>query len=354
MKRYRGLYPRVYEFDALYWAYREARKGKQHRREVIEFTNGLEEHLITLQNELIWKTYRQSPYRQFYVTEPKRRLIMALPFRDRVVQWSIYQTLNPLLDRRFIYDSYACRFGKGTHAALNRLVYWLRGHKHPERLYCLKLDVHKYFYRVNHDILMSLFRRHIADEDLLWLIESIIRAGDGTLGVVDGSEDYSNTEPGVGMAVGNLVSQMSANVYLNELDQFAKHELRLRYYARYMDDVMVLHEDKAVLHRAREAMSDFLVTRLALRTNNKTQIRPISQGVEWVGFRVWPTHVKLRKSTAKRMKRRLRSLQSKYARGEVGVDEIHAVVQSYMGMLKHCNSHRLREKLFGELEFRRE
>lgn len=353
LKRYGHLYEQVYDFDSLYEAYRKARRGKRYRQEVLEFTNRLEENLTILQNELIWHTYRQSPYREFYVREPKRRLIMALPFRDRVVQWSIYQALSPILERRYIRDSYACRPGKGTHAALGRLVYWLRGIPGARSWYCLKLDVHKYFYRVNHDILMGLYQRLLDDPELIALLDHIIRSHDGGLGVVDGCQDYSLRTSGVGMAVGNLVSQMSANVYLNELDQYAKHGLRLRYYARYMDDVLVLHPSKAVLHRARRCMEDFLVSRLALRTNEKTQIRPVSQGIEWVGFRVWPDLVLLRKSGAKRMKRRLKALQRHYAEGRIGFQEVNQSVQSYRGILMHCDSGPLREKVFGELMFER-
>lgn len=352
MKQYTNLYPKIYDFESLYLAYREARKGKRYRPEVVSFTDRLEEHLIGLQNELIWKTYRQSPYREFYVNEPKRRLIMALPFRDRVVQWSIYRTLAPILERKYIYDSYACRPGKGTHAALKRLSYWLKVNKN-EKLYVLKLDMHKYFYRVNHDILLSLYRKFIADEDLMWLLEEIIRSNDGRLGIVENSLDYSERTYGVGMAVGNLVSQMSANVYLNELDQFAKHDLRLRYYIRYMDDICILHKDKKVLHKTRCVLEDFLTSKLALKLNpHKTQIRPAYQGIEWVGYRVWPTHIKLRKSTAKRMKRRLKSLAKKYERGEIGLNTVNQSVQSYIGILNHCNSYFLREKVFNELVFK--
>jgi RNA-directed DNA polymerase len=354
LKRYGNLYEQIYDFDALYQAYKQARRGKRYRREVLAFTDRLEENLITLQNELIWHTYRQSPYREFYVREPKQRLIMALPFRDRVVQWSIYQTLNPILDRQYIHDSYACRPGKGTHAALGRLVYWLRGIPRANDWYCLKLDVHKYFYRVNHDILVDLYQRIFDDQELIWLLDHIIRSHNGSLGVVDGCQDYSLRTSGVGMAVGNLVSQMSANVYLNELDQFAKHQLRLRHYARYMDDVLVLHPDKAVLHQVRAAMEKFLSSRLALRTNAKTQIRPVSQGLEWVGFRVWPSHTLLRKSSAKRMKRRLKALQRHYAEGRIDVPTVNQSIQSYRGILMHCDSGPLRKSVFENLVFRRD
>jgi RNA-directed DNA polymerase len=343
----------IYDFDALYQAYRHARNGKRYRAEVLEFTNRLEENLIMLQNELIWHTYRQAPYREFYVHEPKRRLIMALPFRDRVVQWSIYQALNSILERRYIKDSYACRLGKGTHAALGRLVYWLQGIHRANDWYCLKLDVHKYFYRVNHDILIGLYQRLFDDPELIDLLEHIVRSNNGCLGVVDGCQDYSRRTGGVGMAVGNLVSQMSANVYLNELDQFSKHKLRLRHYARYMDDVLVLHPDKGELHRVRRAMEDFLQSHLALRTNEKTQIRPVSQGIEWVGFRVWPSHTLLRKSSAKRMKRRLKALQRHYADGRIGVPEVRQSIASYEGILAHCNSGPLRKAVFESLVFQR-
>jgi RNA-directed DNA polymerase len=320
---------------------------------VLQFTDNLERNLTELQNELMWRTYQQSPYREFYITEPKRRLIMALPFRDRVVQWSIYQRLMPILERKYIYDSYACRSGKGTHAALRRLRYWLGGIDRPDQLYCLKLDVHRYFYRVNHNILVDLYAKWIKDDDLMWLLEYIIRSNDGYLGVIDGSKNYTNRDSGVGMAVGNLLSQLSANVYLNEVDQFVKHGLQLKHYARYQDDMLVLHHEKPVLHEARDAIEDFLLTKLALKTNDKTQIRPIKHGIEWVGYRVWPTHCKLRKSTAKRMKRRLCKLEKEYAAGEVDAETVRQSVQSYIGIMSHCNSYSLRSKLFDELVFAR-
>lgn len=351
MKKYRNLYPQVYDFQSLYWAYRSARLGKQDRAEVMRFTDRLEENLIDLQNELIWKTYTQSPYREFYVTVPKRRLIMSLPFRDRVVQWSVYQLLMPIADRKFVFDTYACRPGKGTHAALERLRHWLRGDPNRNRLYALRMDMHRYFYRVNHDILLSLYRKWVADDDLMWLIEHIVRSHDGGLGVVEGSEDYDTRYEGVGMAVGNLLSQLSATVYLNELDQYAKHTLRLRRYMRYQDDVLVLHPDKDALHRARAEMEAFLADRLALVTNEKTRVHPVSQGIDWVGFRVWPTHVRLRKSTARRMRRRLRSLRRKYEGGKVDLETVHQSVQSYFGILEHCDSYHLRTALSRELTF---
>lgn len=352
MKKYKNLYSAIYDFENLYGAYRDARKGKKHRNEVLEFSVNLEENLIQIQNELIWKTYKVSPYRQFFVYEPKRRLIMALPFRDRVVQWAIYRVLHPLIEKRFIRDSYACRIGFGTHKALGRLREWLKYlSKQGQPVYTLKMDIAKYFYRIDHDILMRILRRLIEDADLLWLLEEIIRCNHTKFGISLQDLDYGELIGGVGMPIGNLTSQMFANIYLNEADQFAKHQLREKYYIRYMDDILNLGPDKRHLWQVKNEMERFLQEELNLQLNRKTGISTISQGVDWVGYRVWPTHIRLRKTTAKRMKRRLRRLQKLYAQGEVSIEEVNSTVQSYMGQLKHCDSFNLRTKLFEELLF---
>ena len=347
MKKLKNLYPQVSDFENLYQAYREARKCKRYRDEVLAFSANLEENLIEIQNELIWKTYRVGRYREFYVWEPKQRLIMALPYKDRVVQWAVYRVLNPLFERRYILDSYACRVGFGAHRAVDRLQYWLRDMKRKHtRVYVLKLDISKYFYRVDHDVLMAVLRRLIDDQDLLWLLETIIRCEHTKFGLALGDHGFTGERiAGIGMPIGNLTSQMFANLYLNELDQFVRHILREKYYMRYMDDALLLHPDKKHLWQMKQEIQRFVEEQLRLVLNNKTTVRTINQGVDWVGYRVWSTHRKLRKSTAKKMKRRLKYLQRAYARGEVGFDEVNASVQSYLGLLKHCNSYHLRRKL---------
>jgi retron-type reverse transcriptase len=345
MKRYSNIYPKIYDFESLLIAYNNAKKLKRFRNEVLRFTDHLEENLIIIQNELIWKSYEQSQYREFFVNEPKKRLIMALPFRDRVVQWSIYQNLFPMLERKYISDSFACRKGKGAYQALQWLWNSLGSIPDSRSWYYLKLDIHKYFYRVSHSILLSIYEKHFPDKDLLWLLEKIITANDGNLGLVDGSVDYETRTCGVGMAVGNLVSQMSANVYLNELDQFAKRDLGIRHYARYMDDVLCLSPNKRELHEWRLTMQEFVETRLALRTNSKTQVRPVSQGIDWVGYRTWPSMIRLRKSSAKRLKRRLKSLRRMFIEGSITFRDFDNSFQSYMGMMKHCTDDALKESV---------
>ena len=349
MKRHNDLYQKIYSFDNLHQAYLEARKGKRYRDEVLEFSANLEENLIIIQNELIWKTYKVGSYREFYVYEPKKRLIMALPFKDRVVQWAIYQVLNPLLERRFILDSYACRVGFGAHRAVDRLQYWLRKLKRQhDKIYILKMDISKYFYRVDHEVLLIILTNIIKDQDLLWLLGTILKSNDHPFGL---SLDTGGRLNDIGMPIGNLTSQMFANLYLNELDQFVKHQLRSKYYMRYMDDSLVLHWDKAHLWHVKQEIERFLDERLHLRLNNKTTIRAVNQGVDWVGYRVWPTHVKLRKSTAHKMKVRLKYLQKAYTRWEVDFEEVNASIQSYLGLLAHCDSYNLQKKLLEALVF---
>lgn len=353
LHKIRSLYDQIYDFGNLHQAYIHARKGKRYRIEVMKFTNRLEENLLNIQNELIQKTYTVGRYREFFVNEPKKRLIMALPFKDRVVQWAIYQVLNPYFEKGFIQDSYACRVDKGTHRAVNRLQYWLRYmHRRHERFYALKLDISKYFYRVDHNVLMGILRRRIGDEDLLWLLDVIVRCEHTKFGIPLGDHQFdADRIGGVGMPIGNLTSQMFANLYLNELDQYAKQTLHVKHYLRYMDDVVVLHQDKKYLWALKDQINDFVVDRLHLQLNNKTMVRKASQGIEFVGFRVWPTHKKLRKKSALKMKRRLGYLQRAYARGDVELQEVNNSLQSYLGIMMHCDSHNLKTKLMQSLTF---
>lgn len=359
MKRTTNLYPKIYDFENLYAAYLEARKNKRYKDEVLKFSSRLEENLIEIQNELMHKTYKVGKYYQFFVFDPKKRLIMALPFKDRVVQWAIYRQLNPIFDKQFINDSYGCRIGKGTIKAVDRLQYWLRQiNRRNEKYYCLKLDISKYFYRVDHSVLMHILNNKIKDMDVIWLLNIIVNSEDVRFGLPLGiNPDECTAEDmlsDVGMPIGNLTSQMFANVYLNELDKYAKHELKLHYYIRYMDDILILHPDKKQLHEIKEQIELYINTKLNLHLNQKTSIRPISMGIEFVGFRVWSTHKKLRKSSVKRIKRRVKYLQKAYSEGTVGYKEINATMQSYFGIMQHFNSYGLRKKLLETVVFKRD
>lgn len=275
---------------------------------------------------------------------------MSLPFKDRIVQWAIYRQLFPLYEKAFIFDSYACRKGKGTHKAADRLQYWLRQtERKPERYYYLKMDISKYFYRVDHDILLKILARRIKDQRLLNLLEKIINCESMNFGLPPGKEpdevEVSDRLGNKGMPIGNLTSQMFANIYLNEVDQYAKHELGLHYYIRYMDDIIILHHDKKYLAEVKELLRTFLADELRLDLNNKTAIRPCSMGVDFVGFRIWATHRRLKKKTAVKIKRNLKRQIAKVKAGEERKDRLDRSVASYRGILSHCDSYGLRQSL---------
>lgn len=346
MKRYRDIYPAIYDYENLYEAYRSARKGKTQRSEVMAFTRDLEDNLIELQNELIWRTYRVGRYREFYVNDPKKRLIMALPFRDRVIQWAIYRQINPLLDKRYISTSYACRVGGGTQRAIHQLQQYIR--HTPGRPYALKLDVAKYFYRIDHERLMGILCRIFKDRDLLNLLQEII---DGDRECSPFGLDLATGERihGTGMPIGNLTSQMFANLYLNEVDQFAKHELRIRRYIRYMDDIVIIGNDKEQLRGYWQDIAEFLLTHLGLQLNNKSTMQATRDGIDFCGYRVWADHIRLRQKAALKMKHRLRYLRKAFGRGEVDLREVSASLTSYCGLLKHCDGYSLKQSVLKDL-----
>lgn len=227
----KNIFPLIYDFENLFNAYKKAIKCKRYRPDVMEYTDRLEENLIELQNELIWKTYSVGQYNIFYVYEPKKRMIMSLKFKDRVAQHAIYSILNPYFEKQFISDSYACRVGKGTHRAIKKQQSWLRKtDRKPKRFYYLKLDISKYFYRVDHEILMEILQRKIADKDLLHVLSVIVNCEDTNFGLPLGADvgnvAYDELLGEVGLPIGNLTSQMFANLYLNELDQHWSLPLR--------------------------------------------------------------------------------------------------------------------------------
>lgn len=358
MKRIGNIYTEICSFENLYEAYLQARKCKRYRYEVLRFSAHLEENLLAIQRELQEKTYEIGEYHKFIISEPKKRLIMALRFRDRVVQWAIYRQLNPLFEKQFIRDSYACRKGKGTHEAINRLQYWMRkADRSGREWYCLKMDITKYFYRVDHATLLRILERKIKDKDLLWLLERIINCDKEAFGLrLDDDIAQSAEEERLmecGMPIGNLTSQMFANLYLNELDQFVKHELREHCYERYMDDSLILSDSKEKLWNDLERITEFLEKELKLKLNDKTSIRPIRCGIEFVGFRIWATHRKLRKSSAKKLKRGLKWIKTQYAEGKVTFQEVKPNIMSYLGVLQHFNSYNLTQSVLQDFVLQR-
>jgi RNA-directed DNA polymerase len=346
-KTYNNLLPRVYDFEALHAAYLRARAGKRGQAEVQDFERDLEGNLIALQNELIWGSYQSGRYRTFQIYEPKERTVAALPFRDRVLQHALVAAIEPIWERRFIGDNYACRPGRGTHRGADRAQAMLRKvQREHGRVFVLKADIAKYFPSIDHGILKTLLRRRIVCKP--------------TLAVLDGIIDSANQVhpvPGVGLPIGNLTSQLCANIYLHELDEFVKHGLRESNYARYMDDFVIVHHDKAHLQQRRAQIEAWLAQHLRLKTNRKTQVFRVAmlrgRALDFLGYRIWPTHRRLRVSSIVRIKRTLKTLARRYSAGEIGLDRVRQSVTSWCDHAKHANTWLLRNALLQQFTFQR-
>jgi RNA-directed DNA polymerase len=345
VKTYRNLYPKIHTFSNLLIAFHHARKGKRHQPEVAAFEYNLEGNLLALERELASRTYEPGPYRSFYIYEPKRRLVSAAPFRDRVVHHALCNVIEPIWERRFIHDSYACRLGRGTHRALARCLQFVR--RYP---YVLQCDVRRFFPSVDHAILLDILAWKIADPDVLELCTRILQSSEGILAgeyemvYFPGDDLFAAARPR-GLPIGNLTSQFWANVYLDQLDQFVKRTLRCLAYLRYMDDFLLFANDKATLHAWRAEVVNFLVSLRLVLHPRKSVVFPVKNGVDFVGFRVFPTHVRLRRSSVRRFARRLRHLREAYSAGQMDFEQVNTSIRSWVAHASYANSYNLRRRL---------
>jgi retron-type reverse transcriptase len=326
MITYKNLFPEICKFNRLYVSYLKARKGKHRRDEVAKFTYNLERELLILQKELQRKTYKTGKYRKFVIFEPKRREISALPFRDRVVQHSICSVIEPIFEKRFIFDSYACRRGKGTHKGVERLQEFLK--EYGKEGYALKCDISKYFQNINGDKLKEVLKKKIADKDLLEILENII----------DSSKE--------GVPIGNLTSQLFANIYLNQLDEYVKYDLRIKHYIRYMDDFIMLHKSKEYLHEVRNKISLFLSEISLKMSPKKTNIFPVSIGVDFLGYRVFAMHRLARKSTVKRFVNKTKKKLREYNEDNMPNDKLMESFNSWEAYMGYGNTYLLKKSLY--------
>ena len=327
MKRTSKLYEKICAFGNLYLAWEKARKAKPMNIETLKFGYGLEVNLLCLEKELITQSYKHGGYWRFKISDPKPREIWAAPFRDRVVHHALCNVIESIFDRSFIYNSYACRKDKGTHKAVVRLSRFLQN---PENRYCLKCDISKYFSNVNHDILISLIKRKIKDKKVFCLINKILKSGKQRQGI----------------PIGNLSSQLFANIYLNPLDYYIKHSLKIRYYIRYMDDFVILSKGLKNLQKTIGQIKDFLDKELKLKLHpKKAVIFPVKHGIDFLGFRVFATHRHLRKTALLRGRHKFEKLRKNHLNGGIGLKELLNRIASYLGHWKWADTHRLRLKL---------
>ncbi|MCY4597861.1 MAG: reverse transcriptase domain-containing protein [Bryobacterales bacterium] len=330
MKRHGHLFEQIVEYHSLLAASHRARRGKQARIEVARFVFDLERNLLALQAELRSGTYRMRPYRTFVVREPKVRRICAAHFRDRVVHHAVCSVLDPVIEAGMIGDTFACRRGKGTHAAVRRVQDFSR--KLPYVLLC---DVRKYFETIDQEVLKDRLRRKLKDRALLALLDRIIE------------HPLPGGKPGKGVPIGNLTSQHFANLYLGELDHFIKDRLGLPGYVRYMDDLAVFAHAKPLLRRTLDSMREFLGARLRLELREeRTRITPVTQGVPFLGFRVFPGVMRLDGRKWARLRRRVRAREAAYRLGRISEDDLERSVRSMAAHVSHSDSLQARRELF--------
>lgn len=350
----KNVFDEIFSIDNLYAALEDASQGRRYNKDALVYNLDAWAMVQEIRNEIFNGTYSIDRYYIFYVYEPKKRMIMSISFKHRIVQWAIYRVINPVLVKGYIEDSYGCIPGRGSLSAMQRLKYWVvMASRKEEQWFYLKLDISKYFYRISHRVLKKILAKKIKDKRLLKVLYSIIDCEHTPFGLPLGRSpgDVPLEERlfDVGMPIGNLLSQLFANVYLNELDQYCKRELQIRFYIRYMDDVIILCNSKLQLRIWKDQIEQFLLQELELHLNKKTCIRPIGQGIEFVGYRIWADRVVIRKSTTLRIRRALRGMAAKYTDYKITMQDFSETLQSYLGMLEHCDSDALINKILDEI-----
>jgi retron-type reverse transcriptase len=328
------LFDRIISLDNLLLSWSEFKSGKRGKPDVQAFERNLEENLFNLHWELKNGSYRHQPYQSFLIFDPKLRQIHKAEVRDRVIHHAVFRILYALLDPTFVFDTYSCRVSKGTHRAVKRLESFTKsvGHNYRRPCYFLKCDVRKFFASVDHDTLKELIARRITDANTLKLVNKII--------------DSFQVNSGKGLPIGNLTSQIFANVYMDVFDKFIKHELRVRHYVRYTDDFIVVSENKKYLEDLILQMEMFLEQKLKLNLHPKKVIlNKLTQGIDFLGYVVLPYHQVLRTKTKNRMFKKLGAKLKKYQFGQIDRGKLRLTVSSYLGVLQHCRSQSLKHQV---------
>jgi len=319
----------IISLENLLAAWREFRRGKRHKPDVADFEFNLEDNLFSLQEDLASEIYKLGQYSSFFIRDPKLRHIHKATVRDRVLHQAVFRSLYPSFERCFIYDSYSCRLRKGTHAGVTRLDTLARklSQNYQLPIWALKCDIRKFFDSVEHAILFRLLARTIFDGRILKLLEKIIFS--------------FSTSPGKGLPLGNVTSQLFANIYLHELDWFMKHKLRQKFYLRYCDDFIILSPNRQELINLLPLLKDFLRQKLSLELQSKKiTVRKSRQGIDFLGYVVRPHYWVLRTKTRRRFCRRLLC-------GMV----TEATLPSYLGLINYCRDFKLRRLLLTASKF---
>ncbi len=336
------IYDRIISLDNLFLAWQEFRKSKRNKPDVQGFEFNLEDNLFQLHQDLENKTYQHSHYTPFYIQDPKLRRIHKACVRDRILHHAVFRILYPIFDKGFIYDSYSCRLNKGTHKAVNRLEKFCRklSKNNTKNIFALKCDIRKFFDSIDQDVLIGLIKEKIQDDNAIWLIEKIIKS-------------FKNADR-KGIPLGNVTSQLFANIYLNELDQFVKHRLKKRYYLRYCDDFTILGENKENLTKLTPLIDNFLKEKLKLILHSdKIIIRKHRHGIDFLGYVVLPYYRVLRTKTKRRVFKKIKKKRQDLQNKLISEESFNQSLQSYLGILKYCKGHKIKKIIKNQLQVKK-
>jgi retron-type reverse transcriptase len=328
------IFDEVISVSNLLHAWREFSRGKRSKKDVAIFELNLENNIFGLHQRLVSGQWKPDPYEAFFVQDPKLRKIHKATVRDRVLYQAVYRVLYQKFDLSFIYNSYSSREKKGTHAGVSALERFVSKVTENYRLpaYALKCDIRKFFDSINHEILFSLIEKKISDSKLLLLIRQII--------------DSFATTSGKGLPLGNVTSQLFANIYMNELDQYAKHTLKGRYYARYCDDFVIVSDSRKYLENCIVEIGRFCKTRLLLDLHPKKIIICKSRaGIDFLGYILLPHRRVLRTGTKTRILKKLEMIKALSNAGKIEDESVTQSVQSYLGVLSHCKGRKVKEQI---------
>ena len=347
MKTYKNVYPKLCSYKNLELAFRKASRRKTKKFYVIDFKKNLKQNLLNLQKELLWETYHPAPLTKFTIRDPKTRLIRKSIFKDRIVHHATINILEPIYEPRFIADTFANRLDKGTIAAIQRFDKFKRQVSYNGKLiqnpfnnntikgYIFKADIRKFFDSVDQAKLIEILRRKIKDEKIIWLITKIIK-------------NFDNKRKG--MPLGNMTSQFFANVYLNDLDQFIKRKLKMKYYLRYVDDFVVLHERKDILENSKDKIEKYLKNLKLELHPDKSKIYYLYKGVDFLGFKIFYYYKRARKRNVTHFKNRLENLEKRYKQGEINDEGFLARVNGWLAYVMWGDTYRLRTSVLKRVE----
>ncbi|MEY3783686.1 MAG: hypothetical protein RLZZ230_8 [Candidatus Parcubacteria bacterium] len=293
----------------------------------------IEKHIFELYRDLKNGTYQHGPYKGFWIHDPKVRRIHKATVRDRVLHHAIFRALNPIFEPTFIPNSFSCRIGKGTHKGVEKLREMIRTESGNNTRPCfvLKCDVRKFFDSIDHTALLEILARKIKDKKVMCLMHEVVGSFAAT---------RANLFDRKGVPIGNLTSQIFANIYMNEFDQFVKQDLKVKHYVRYTDDFVLISSDKSYLEKLLPSMRDFLRTKLYLELHpKKVTLTTHHRGIDFLGYVILPEHIKMRSKTKKRIPRKLRESVELYKNGVISELTLKSTLQSYVGVISHADAY---------------